>query len=458
MGTISMSLAERQKLAAFSRVEAGELSLKKAAELLKLSYRQAKRAIARWRAEGDQGLVHRLRGRPSNRVADDDRRERRAKILAAYRERYADYGPTLAAECLSEEGLPVLGETLRRWLIAEGWRKPDRRRPKHRRRRPRRPRTGELLQLDGSPHDWFEGRRPWATLMVAVDDATGRVLARFFEQETLAAAQETFQRYVESYGLPQAVYVDRASIYRPERPEPREEPREEAGGEFDGGGDPFDETPVLTQFGRAMRTLGVELILARSPEAKGRVERMNGTLQGRLPKGLRRAGIDSLAEANRFLEEQFLPSFNARFARPAADEGDAHRLAAGWDLQRILSVQEERTLQRDWTISWRRRKLQVPAAEARRLDRLKPGVKLWVCEQRDGRLRLFALGDVDEEIAWSDVREAMGSSASRTSSPRRRQGDVRSAQGLKPAATHPWKRPFKTPPPPNRGEGTPESR
>ncbi len=211
------------------------------------------------------------------------------------------------------------------WLLAAGLWTRERRRAKHRRRRPRRPRLGDLEQMDGSHHDWFEGRRGWAVLMVIIDDATGAIYARFFEAETLEAAQETFGRYVRRHGLPAGLYVDQASIYRADR-----EPTAE---ELARGKRPE------TQFGRAMRELDVELILARSPQAKGRVERVNRTLQDRLVKALRRFGISDLTSANAFLEETFLGEFNTQFGRSAADPSDAHRpLPAGVDLDRVLSA------------------------------------------------------------------------------------------------------------------------
>ena len=185
--------------------------------------------------------------------------------------------------------------------------------------------------MDGSFHDWFEGRGGRAVLMVIIDDATGTIYARFFQAETLEAAQEVFGRYVRRHGLPRALYVDQAGIYRSDR-----EPTSE---------ELASEKQPETQFGRALRELDVELILARSPQAKGRVERVNGTLQDRLVKALRRAGISSLATANTFLEETFLPEFNARFGKPAADPCDAHRpLGAEIDLDRMLSVREPRTV------------------------------------------------------------------------------------------------------------------
>ena len=191
--------------------------------------------------------------------------------------------------------------TLRHWLQEAGLWTRQRVRKQHRKRRVRRESIGELLQMDGSHHDWFEGRRDWAVLMVAIDDASGRILARFFEEETLAAAFEMMQIYIIRHGLPQAVYVDRASIYRSDR-----EPTEE---------EIVNDLQPQTQFGRAMESLAVRLILARSPQAKGRVERMNGTLQDRLVKALRQKQISDLSTANSFLAAEFLDAFNAKFSK-----------------------------------------------------------------------------------------------------------------------------------------------
>ena len=272
METISMSQRERHRLEAFARVGRGEITLVKAAELLGLSYRQAKRCFGRYQAEGDRGLVHRLRGRSSNRQVDAKWKHR---VLAVYEKKYPDYGPTLAAECMQEDDGPeVAVEKLRQWLLSAGlWRKQRRSRP-YRQRRPRREYFGEMVQMDGSHHDWFEGRRGKAVLMVMIDDATSEVFAWFSEQETTIAAMEVFRGYVERYGVPRALYVDRDSIYRPDR--------EATLAENLAGKEP------TTQFGRAMEELDVKLILAHSPQAKGRVERVNGTLQDRLVKALRR--------------------------------------------------------------------------------------------------------------------------------------------------------------------------
>jgi transposase len=388
------------------------LTLGEAAALLEVSYRQVKRIWARYQARGDAGLVHGLRSQASNRKAKRDLRER---VVARYREEYSDYGPTLAAECLGEEGIEVAVSTLRRWLLAEGLWQPKRKRKAHRRRRPRRERWGELVQMDGSHHDWFEGRRGWAVLMVMIDDATGRVTAQFFENESWASAATIFRHYVRQHGLPRELYVDRHGIYRAEQ-----DPTEE---EILAGIEP------KTQFGRAMEELGVRLVLAHSPQAKGRVERMNGTLQDRLVKALRRAKISDLAAANRFLEEEFLPRFNKRFMVAAAGKGDAHRsVPKGMDFARVLSQQKTRVVQNDWTVRVNNAFLQLG-----RESGVKPGDQVQVCEQLDGRVRVFA---GDRELAWKATR----SEPQRTKPKPARSGPTGSSQGQRPRADHPWKK------------------
>jgi len=413
METLQMSAKERARLEIFCRVRGGDVTLVKASELLGLSYRQTKRSWSRYREEGDAALVHGLRGQPSNRQGDG---EKKANVLQLYADKYSDYGPTLAAECLAaDDGIPVPVETLRCWLLSAGLWSRRRQRKAHRRRRPRKEQFGELVQMDGSIHDWFEGRRGDAVLMVIIDDATGRIFACFFERETLHAAWTTFRHWVEQCGLPGAVYVDRHSIYRSDR-----EPTAE---ELLAGEDP------PTQFGRSMRELNVRLIKARSPQAKGRVERMNGTLQDRLVKALRRADVCDLEHANRFLEDEFLSAFNERFTVPAGKSGDFHRaLDKATPLDRILSVQEERVVQNDWTVRWRNRFLQLPRETAASVQ---PGMQVMVCESLDGSLRLF---HGETELPWSKTR----SEPSLERQPKRTV-EIRSNQGQRPAANHPWR-------------------
>jgi hypothetical protein len=424
MEIIQMSAKERARLEVFGRVRAGDMTLVKASALLGLSYRQTKRSWSRYREEGDIALVHGLRGQASNRQGDG---EKRTMALQLYADKYSDYGPTLAAECLAaDDGVQVPVETLRCWLLSAGLWSRRRQRKAHRRRRPRKEQFGELVQMDGSIHDWFEGRRGDAVLMVIIDDATGRIFARFFERETLHAAWTTFRYWVEEHGLPSAVYVDRHSIYRSDR-EPTAE--ELLAGE---------EPP--TQFGRSMRELNVRLIKARSPQAKGRVERMNGTLQDRLVKAMRRAKVCDLEHANRFLESEFLSTFNERFTVPASQPGDFHRpLGKATDLDRILSVQEERVVQNDWTLRWKNRFLQLPRETAAFVQ---PGMSVKVCELLDGSLRLFH----DEvELPWSRTRSEPAVERKSSGKPAQ---EIRSNQGQRPAADHPWR---------GRGRPTPAS-
>jgi transposase len=411
-----MSVAERKRLELFGRVRDGELSVAAAAAVLGISERQAWRVKARYVREGDGGLVHRLRGKPSNRETDG---AVRSAVLELYREKYAGWGPTLACEYLStEDGREVSHDTLGRWLREEGLSGPRRKRGKHRSRRPRRERRGELVQMDGSWHDWFEGRggAPWCCLMVLVDDATGRAFARFYDRETLAAAFDVFGRYARGHGLPRALYVDKAGIYRP---------------------DPADDAP--TQFGRAMADLGVELILANSPQAEGRVERMNGTLQDRLVKELRLPGVSDIASANRLLEAGggFMDGLNERFAVAARRKpADLHRpVTAGMKLDEVLCVHEGRAVGRDWCVQWRGRLLQVDERHAP-LDLPRPGRRVAVIEKLDGTL-LLRYGTA--ALTWREV-------ARRPAKPKAARKPTVNNKRWKPPADHPFRRGLGPPP------------
>jgi hypothetical protein len=416
-----MNRKERKRLEVLSRVKRKELSLVKAAELLTLSYRQTKRVYRRYLDEQDAGLVHRLRGRPSNRGTDAQQRE---QALTLYQEKYRDFGPTLAAEYLAKEDGRVLAvSTLRRWLIAAGAWRIRKKASKHRRWRPRKEHWGEMVQMDGSEHDWFEGRRAWAVLMVMIDDATNRTYAQFFEGETTVAAMTTFGDYARQYGLPRSLYVDRDSIYETTRDATTDEE--------------LRETGPLTQFGRAMQELDVDLILAYSPQAKGRVERRNGVLQDRLVKALRLEGISDLAAANQFLREKFLPEFNARFHVEPRRTANLHRrIPKDIRLDLILSFQEPRVVQNDWTVSWRNRCFQLTEANqklalARR--------RILVCEQLDGTIRLLYRG---RELPCVELPERPPRGPAR---PAAVPPLPAPAATCKPAADHPWRRAIITP-------------
>jgi molybdenum-dependent DNA-binding transcriptional regulator ModE len=421
METLTMSRQERRRLELCGRVKREELSLVKAAELAGLSYRQMKRVYRRYREESDRGLVHRLRGRPSNRGGDPQRRE---QALTMYRERYHDFGPTLAAEYLVREHQLQLGvETLRRWLIQAGLWHAKQKRSVHRKWRERKEHAGEMVQMDGSHHDWFEGRREWACLMVMIDDATNFTYAQFFEEETTVAAMSTFKRYVEQHGLPRSLYVDRYSIYETTRDATADEE--------------LAETGPLTQFGRAMQELEVTLILAHSPQAKGRVERRNAVFQDRLVKALRLAGISDLRAANEFLEATFLPELNRQFNVKPKRKADVHRsVPRNVQLPRVLSFQEQRVVQNDWTVTWRHRRFQLTAVN-QKLALVRQ--RVLVCEQLDGTLSLVYRG---RELEWEEIH---ASCKTAEVTPVAKGPIAVQPTGHQPAPTHPWRRPFKTP-------------
>lgn len=417
MGVLKTSAKERRRLEVFARVKREELTLKKASELIGLSYRQTLRSYGRYRKRGDAGVVHRLRGRRSNRQPAPGVKKR---ALALYVKKYGDFGPTLATEQLAEEDHIVVSvSALRRWLVQADLWKPQLRGARHRKWRERRPHFGEMVQVDGSLHDWFEGRRPKASLIVMIDDATNWMYARFFEEETTAAVMETFRRYVLEYGLPRSLYVDRDSIYETTRDATIDEN--------------LRETGPLTQFGRALKDLGVTLILAHSPQAKGRVERRHGVLQDRLVKTLRRQRISTLERANDFLEATFLGPFNERFQVVAAEPADLHRrLSRSMRLDHILSYQEQRVVQNDWTISWQNRCLQLTEANQRLAIVRKP---VLVCEHLDGSIHLWFR---NRELPWVELHE-------RPARPKARRKATESGPPHKPAASHPWRKPAVTP-------------
>jgi hypothetical protein len=278
-----------------------------------------------------------------------------------------------------------------------------------------------MVQMDGSHHDWFEGRRPWAVLMVMIDDATNRSCVHFFEEETTVAAMTTFRAYVAKHGLPRSLYVDRDSIYRVTRDATVDEA--------------LAGTRPLSQFGRAMRELNVEVICAHSPQAKGRVERRNGMLQDRLVKALRLAGIASLEEANRFVEGKEWCRTEERFEVAAARQADLHRrVPAGVDLALVLSLQEERVVQADWTVAWRQRWFQLTEAN-QKLALV--GQRVLVCEQLDGKIRLRYRG---RELAWEELPERP-KVAARLKPSQTPVAKTKRAKGpWKPHADHPWRR------------------
>jgi len=412
-----MSQKERHRLELLARVRDQQLSLVEVAALLPLSYRQCKRVWKRYQQHGDAGLVHRLRGRPSTHRKPDTQR---TQALALYRAHYDDFGPTLAAETLAKRhALAVHAETLRRWLLADGQWQRHRRRSPHRQRRERKAHGGELVQLDGSHHHWFEGRGPASVLMVMVDDATSRTYARFYESEDTRAAFDVFGRYYDRYGLPQALYPDQDSIYQVNHARSVVNASEIEAGAL----------RPLTQFGRAMQTLSVRVQCAHSPQAKGRVERRHQVFQDRLVKELRVAGIHTLAAANDYLEQTFLPDLNARFTVAAASATDLHRkLPRGVRLSEVLSWEETRVVARDWTLSWQGKVWQI---DKRHAGLSLVGRRVVVREMLDGQRQILHRG---VKLTWRVV--AAPPVAPVACAPQK----VVSVVARKPAVGHPWRR------------------
>ncbi len=341
---IRMSLREVRRLKAIHEVRKGHIRQKAAASMLGLSERQVRRLVRAVKKEGDHGVVHKNRGRRSNRKKPD---KMRTKVLSLYRKRYQGFGPTLATEKLFErDGVKLSDETLRKWLIEAGLWVKRRKRSGHRRWRERKECFGEMVQMDGSHHDWLEGRGSELVIMGYIDDATNMVYARFYDYEGTLPAMDSFRRYIKKHGLPMSIYLDRHSTYKSKKKLTVEE--ELAG---------LEES--MSQFERALKELGVEVIHAYSPQAKGRIERLFGTLQDRLVKEMRLQDVKTKEEANEFLKG-YLPVYNKKFRVRATNESNVHvKLPRGFDLDKYLCVKTGRTVRNDNTISYKGKLYQI---------------------------------------------------------------------------------------------------
>jgi len=429
LGRTALSAKELSRAEVMGRVKAGNLGLREAGELLELSSRQVKRVWARYRRGGAKALQHGNWGRQSNNAHPSDFRQ---TVLDRVRERYADFGPTRASEHLaSDEGLRIHAESLRRWMREAGlWRRQRKRKP-YRQRRERKAHLGELVQLDGSFHRWLEERGGEACLMHMIDDATNTVHAQFSAQETIWAAVHLLRGWIEGHGIPRALYTDWKNVYV----------RVATPGEQRAG------TVPLTQFGRMCQKLGIHIIAASSPQAKGRVERMHGTHQDRLIKKLRLRGIDSYEEANRFLEEHYIAEHNRCYARPPAEEADYHRRRpTARQLDEVFWLEEERVVSEDWVVRYKNRLLQLE----RQSQHWAPAKsRVVVRENEAGEIVIHYPGQqlTFRELsrasrAMSEERGAAPSSAPPSPGPSR-------WHAYTPPPEHPWRRSYqqmKTPP------------
>jgi transposase len=417
---LMLSGKERDRLKVLHEVQGGHLTQGEAAEHLGISDREVRRLLVRIQEQGDGGVVHRLRGKVSNRRLAEGLRSRALKLVKA---KYGDFGPTLACEYLAKEhAVEVSKETLRQWMMAAGLRRGKRRHVEEVHVwRQRRSCRGELVQWDTSVHDWLEGRGPRLYLVAMIDDASSQAYARFVEQDSTEENLRVLWGYVEGWGRPVEFYTDKGSLFTVNRP--RVEAADEA------------VKPEWTQIGRALRELGIGWIAAHSPQAKGRVERFFGTAQDRLVKGLRLAGADRLEAAQTYLEEAYLPHWNQTFTVLPASSTDAHRpLRAEHELAAILSLVEERIVTCDYTIRYQGKIFQIARGDIR------PGL-------RGGRVRVEQRLDGSMAVKFRQyglsVAECLAQP--KTSSPRK----PASAPRLRPKVVHNWMKDFhlrKSPP------------
>lgn len=411
---LEMSRKELGRLEVMQKLVEKRMSQDEAGKVLGVSVRQVKRLLRAYREKGAQGLVSKRRGRTSNNRLPDETRQ---KVLDLLKNKYQGFGPTLAQEKLVElEGLKISDERVRQLMIEEGlWKAKKARKLEIHQMRERRASFGELVQIDGSPHDWFEGRAPACSLLVMIDDATGKLgELRFVESESFFSYCQATEGYLDRHGKPVAFYSDKHGVFRVNQP---------SAGTSD----------ALTQFGRAMQELQIQIICANSPQAKGRVERANQTLQDRLPKELRLRGISSWEAGNAYLPE-FIEDFNRRFAVAPRSSLDAHRpLTSTDDLRRIFTWQENRILSDNLTIQFNKVVYQIqtqrPLYAMRRAS-------VTICLDQQDNIQIIYK---DKPLQYSIFHQQA------------RQAEIVDNKSIDqvlnniPAADHPWRKGFTTP-------------
>ena len=434
---VILSMKDQRKLEVLKELDGGRLVGREAAELLGVTLRQTRRLLAAYRQKGVEAIVHGNRGRaPATRTSEVIREQ----VLSLARTTYRDYNDQhFSEELATQYGIVLSRSTVRRIRRQAELASPrTRKAPRHRCRRERYPQAGMLLQIDGSDHDWLEGRGPRLTLIAAIDDATNEVPYALFREEEDAAGYFLLVRQIaNSHGLPLALYADRHTIFQ----SPVEATIEQ---QLNG------QTPQ-SQFGRLLSELSIQLIAARSPQAKGRVERLFATLQDRLVKALRQAGVTTLEEANAVLAE-FLPRFNQRFAKPAAQPGSAYRpLPAHLATDLLFSFKHARTVAHDNTISFSGVTLQIPPGRDRSSY---AKARVQVHQYLDGRIaichqeQILTIIDTQQHGPVRVGKLAAVSQESPPSTPPAQPSEAPPPQPTcktphKPAADHPWRRPIK---------------
>lgn len=404
--TVTMSQKELKRISVLEKVLVRAVTQEVAGEIMGICGRQVRRLMERFKARGAEGTIHQSRGKPSNRAMSSKTKDR---VFDLYRKNYWDFGPTLASEKLFEiDGIKISDETLRLWLLKSGdWQKRRKSR-KHRKWRERKHNYGEMLQGDGSEHDWFEGRGPKCVLMGFIDDATSKVFARFYEYEGTKPVMSCFKKYVLKHGIPHSIYMDKHSTYKVNAKPGIE--------------DQLKGSEALSQFGRAAEELGVELIHAESPQAKGRIERLFKTFQDRLIKEMRLAGVSSIREANIFLKG-YLPKYNKKFMVMAAGTINMHRaVPVELDLDSVLCIKEERFIRNDFTVSYENKLYQI-------LSRTN-AKKVTVEERISGRI---IIRYASEELSYKEI-------ATRPVRIAEKKRPVIVNKYRKPPKEHPWAR------------------
>ena len=340
---ISMAQEELKRLHIVRKALDKSITQAEAADIIGVCLRQAQRIVRAVRIEGDKGVIHKSRGQDSNRALPEKIKN---KVLNLYKEKYPDFGPTLASEKLFEiNKIKLNDETLRLWLLEANIPYKQRKKRPHRQWRQRKDHFGEMLQIDGSDHDWFEGRGPECVFMGYIDDATGKPFGRFYPYEGTLPAMDSFKRYIKKYGIPASIYLDKHTTYKSTKKQSIE--------------DELNNVEPLTQFSRAVKDLGVNVIYANSPQAKGRIERLFRTFQDRIIKEMRIEKIKTIEEANKFLN-CYLPKYSKRFAVKPAKQGDLHRpLPKDIDLNKILCKKTECTLRNDFTVAYEKKLYQI---------------------------------------------------------------------------------------------------
>lgn len=364
MDNFIMSKKEMEQIEIFEKLRRKELNQEDGAKILKITSRQLRRKLKKFKVFGPISLAHKNRGKVSKRKWDLKQEKFSIDLLKS---QWKGFGPTFAAEKLLElHGIKVSEETLRNRMIRHGLWIVNGRKIKHRARRLRKPCFGIMIQLDGSPHDWFEGRGPKCTLLVFIDDATSKIVwLEFVKSESVKSVMKATWNYFKQYGIPRSFYVDYGSVFSVNTNNP--------------------DRYKISQFERAMKELEIEMIHARSPQAKGRVERSNRTHQDRLIKEMRLRNVSTIEEANKFLQDYYLDKHNIKFAKEPADSTNVHRSIKGINLNNILCIKENRQLQNDFTILYRTRIFQL---ESKQGTIIRPKNDIIVNVHLDGSIRL----------------------------------------------------------------------